>query len=51
MVVEKTCESYFKDNWEYLKIKYIKAMSNISLNYKYDYKIVNSKVKVSLVPL
>ena len=47
----KTRESYFMDNLEYLKLEYIRAMSNISLDYKYDYKIVNGKVKVLLISL
>ena len=47
----KTRESYFKDNPEYLKLEYIKAMSNISLYYRYEYKIVNGKVKVLYFPL
>ena len=47
----KTRESYFKDNPEYLKLKYIKAMSNISLYYRYEYKIVNGRIKVSQIPL
>lgn len=42
----KTRESYFMDNPEYLKLEYIKAMSNISLDYKYDYKIVDGNVKI-----
>ncbi len=46
-----TRQSYFKDNPEYLKLEYIKAMSNISLDYRYDYKISNGKVKVLPIPL
>lgn len=40
----KTRQSYFKDNPEYLKLKYVKAMNNISLYHKYDYGIVNGKI-------
>ena len=47
----RTRESYFMDNPEYLKLEYIRAMSNISLDYKYDYKIVNGKVKVLPISL
>lgn len=46
-----TRQSYFKDNPEYLKFEYIKAMSNISLYRRYDYKILNGKVKVISLPL
>ena len=46
-----TRESYFKDNPELLKLEYIKAMSNISLYRKYDYRIVNGRVKVISKPL
>ena len=46
-----TRQSYFKDNPEYLKFEYIKAMSNISLYRRYDYKIVKGKVKVISMPL
>lgn len=47
----RTRESYFMDNPEYLKLEYIRAMSNISLDYRYDYKIVNGRVKVISKPL
>ena len=47
----KTRESYYKDNPDFLKLEYIKAMSNISLYRKYDYKIVNGNVKVISKPL
>ena len=46
-----TRQSYFKDNPEYLKFEYIKAMSNISLYRRHDYKIVNGNVKVISLPL
>ena len=47
----KTRESYYKDNPEFLKLEYIKVMSNVSLYRKYDYSIVNGKVKVISMPL
>lgn len=47
----KTRESYFKDNPEFLKMEYIKVMSNISLYCRYEWKIVNGKVKVISKPL
>lgn len=43
---DQTRQTYFKDNPEYLKREYIKAMGNISLYRRYEYKIVNGKVKV-----
>ena len=47
----KTRDSYFKDNPEYLKYEYVKVMGNVSLYHKYDYKIVNGKVRVLNKPL
>ncbi len=47
----RTRQSYFKDNPDFLKFEYIKAMSNISLYRKYDYNIVNGRVKVISKPL
>lgn len=47
----KTRESYYMDNPEYLKRKYIMAMSNISLYRKYDYEIVCDKINVISRPL
>lgn len=47
----KTREAYYKDNPENLKLEYIKVMSNVSLYYKYDYKISKGKVKVISLPL
>lgn len=47
----KTREAYYKDNPEYFKLEYIKAMSNISLYRRYGYRIVNGKVKVISMPL
>ncbi len=47
----KTRESYFKDNPEFLKFEYIKVMNNVSLYRRYDWKIVNGKVKVTSKPL
>ena len=47
----RTRESYFKDNPEYLKLEYIKVMDNISLYHTYDWKAVNGKVKVISKPL
>lgn len=47
----KTREAYYKDNPEYLKLEYIKVMDNVSLYHRYEYKIVNDKVKVLHFPL
>ncbi len=47
----KTRQAYYKDNPDFLKLEYIRAMSNISLYRKYDYKIVNGKIKVISKPL
>lgn len=47
----KARESYFKDNPEFLKFEYIKVMNNVSLYRRYDWKIVNGKVKVTSKPL
>ena len=47
----KTWESYYKDNPDFLKLEYIKVMSNVSLYRMYDWKIVNGKVKVISKPL
>jgi hypothetical protein len=47
----KTREVYYKDNPDFLKLEYIKVMSNISLYRRYDWKIVNGKVKVISKPL
>lgn len=47
----KTREAYYKDNPEYLKLEYIKVMSNLSLYRCYEYKISNDKVKVISKPL
>ncbi|MEE1157647.1 MAG: hypothetical protein U0K80_09535 [Methanobrevibacter sp.] len=47
----KTRDAYFKDNPDFLKLEYIKVMSNISLYRRYEWKIVNGKVKVISKPL
>ena len=47
----KTRQAYYKDNPEYLKLEYIKVMNNVSLYRRYDWKIVNGKVKVISKPL
>ena len=47
----KTRAAYFKDNPDFLKLEYIKVMSNISLYRRYEWKIVNGKVKVISKPL
>ena len=47
----KTRESYYMDNPEYLKRKYVKAMSNISLYRKYSHEIVGDRIKVISKPL
>ncbi|WP_407409508.1 hypothetical protein [Methanobrevibacter sp.] len=39
-------KTYYKNDPEYLKRKYISVMSNVSLYHKYDYEVVNGKVKV-----
>ena len=48
---DKTRESYFKANPEYLKLKYVEVMSNISLYHKYDYAIDEGKIVVFPRPL
>ena len=47
----RTWESYFKDNPVFLKFEYIKVMNNIYLYRRYDWNIVNVKVKVISKPL
>ena len=47
----KTREAYFKDNPDFLKLEYIKVMNNVSLYRRYEWKIVNGKVKVISKPL
>ena len=47
----RTRACYFKDNPEFLKFEYIKVMNNVSLYRRYDWKIVNGKVKVISKPL
>ena len=42
----KTRDAYYKDNPEYLKRKYIKCMSNVSLYHKYSWQIVDGDVIV-----
>lgn len=42
----KTRDSYFKGNPGYLKYEYVKVKDNVSLYHKYDYRIVNDKIKV-----
>lgn len=47
----QTRRTYFKNNPEDLKIDYVKAMNSISLYHKYDYEMVNDKIKVLPRPL
>lgn len=47
----RTRASYFKDNPEFLKFEYIKVMNNVSLYRRYDWKIVNGRVKILAKPL
>ncbi len=47
----KTRDSYFKDNSEYLRYEYVKVIDNVSLYHKCDYKFVNDKVGVLAKPL
>lgn len=42
----KTRETYFKDNPDYLKLEYVKAMDNVSLYHRYDWKVVNGRIKI-----
>lgn len=44
-------KTYYKNDPEYLKRKYISVMSNVSLYHKYDYEVVGGKVKVLPRPL
>ena len=50
-VINKTRETYFKENPEYLKLKYVSVMSNISLYHKYDYEVVDGRIVVFPRPL
>ena len=47
----RTRQSYFKDNPDFLKFEYIRAMGNVSLYRSYEYKIVKGRVKVISKPL
>ena len=47
----RTRATYFKDNPEFLKLEYIRVMNNVSLYRRYEWKIVNGKVKVISKPL
>ena len=46
-----TRETYYKENPEYLKFEYVKAMNSISLYHRYDWKLVNGKVRIISKPL
>jgi integrase len=48
---DKTRETYFKENPEYLKLKYVTVMSNISLYHKYDFTVVDGRIVVFPRPL
>jgi integrase len=43
--------TYYKNDPEYLKQKYIEAMSNIALYHIYEYEVVGGEVKVFARPL
>jgi integrase len=47
----KTRESYFKENPEYLKLKYVRVMDNVSLYHKYDYEVVDGRIVIFPRPL
>ena len=47
----KTMDSYFKDNPEYLKYEYVKVMDNVSLYHKYNYKIIDGEIRILVKPL
>ena len=47
----KTRAAYFKDNPDFLKLEYIKVMNNVSLYRRYEWKIINGKVKVISKPI
>ena len=47
----KTRQSYFKENPDYLKLKYVKVMNNVSLYHKYDYEVVDGKIVIFPRPL
>lgn len=47
----KTRESYFMDNPEFLKLEYIKVMNNVSIYRISGWKIVNGKIRVISKPL
>ena len=52
MVVEETKQgNYFKENPDYLKLKYVKVMNNVSLYHKYDYEVVDGKIVIFPRPL
>lgn len=42
----QTRQTYFKTNPNVYKLEYIKSMNNISLYHKYDWTIVNDKIKI-----
>ena len=44
-----THESYYKNNPEILKLKYVQTMNNISLYNKYEYKIVDDKIVIKTI--
>lgn len=48
---DKTRQSYFKVNPEYLKLQYVKVMNNISLYHKYDYTVDEGKIVIFPRPL
>lgn len=42
----RTRQSYFMDNPEYLKLKYVEVMDNVSLYHKYDHVVVDGKIVI-----
>lgn len=47
----KTRQSYFKENPDFMKLKYVKVMSNVSLYHKYDYEVVGGRIVIFPRPL
>ena len=48
---DRTRQSYYMDNPDFLKLEYIRAMGNVSLYRRYGWKIVNGRIKVISKPL
>ena len=47
----QTRKTYFKNDPEYMKKRYVKVMNSIALYHKYDYEMVKGEIKVLPRPL